>query len=240
MARRAVGTFLVLIATLASSADGQPASPQTARATRKLTPIDEARHDASLRTLRNALLTAAGAKDAAQLLPLFASHVVIDFHDPLTPGEVVNEINGYSPSDQALFWQDLREAVELGFIRRDIDVCAPYVVFQLRERALSDAEPIGIVAARVNVRGEPSVTAPVIDRLSYDVLEAGPEWPRPAQPGQFGGQYQWYQIRTPKGELGWVASKYLRVVRLRSLPERDGERSVRPGGGSWSADHASS
>jgi hypothetical protein len=151
-ARRVVRTFLMLIAALASSVDGQPASPQTARATRKLTPIDAARHDASLRTLRNVLLKAADANDAAQLLPLFASQVVIDFHDPLKPGEVVNEINGYSPSDQALFWQDLREAVELGFIRWGMEVCAPYVIFQLEELALSDAEPIGIVAARVNVR----------------------------------------------------------------------------------------
>jgi hypothetical protein len=209
-ARRVVGTFLVLIATLASSVDGQPASPQTARATRKLTPIDAARHDASLRTLRDAVLKAADAKDAARLQPLLASQVLIDFDKALTPAEVVNEINSYSPSDQALFWQDLREAVELGFIRWGMDVCAPYVGFQLSERALSDAEPIGIVAAGVNVRREPSVTAPIIDRLSYDVLEAGPEEPRPALPGQFGGQYRWRQVRTPKGELGWVASKYLR------------------------------
>jgi len=54
-ARRIARTFLVLIATLASSVDGQPASPQPARATRKLTPTDAARHDASLRPLRNAL-----------------------------------------------------------------------------------------------------------------------------------------------------------------------------------------
>lgn len=209
-ARRLVGTFLALIATLASPVDGQPASPQTARATRKLTPIDAARHDASLRTLRTALLKAADAKDAARLKPLLASQVGIDYDRALTPAEVVNEINGYSPSDQALFWQDLREAVELGFIRWGMDVCAPYVVFQLSERALSDAEPIGIVAAGVNVRRQPSVTAPIIDRLSYDVLEAGPEEPRPALPGQFGGQYQWRQVRAPKGDLGWVASKYLR------------------------------
>jgi hypothetical protein len=180
-ARRVVGTFLALIATLASSVDGQPASPQTARATRKLTPIDAARHDASLRTLRSALLKAADAKDAARLLPVLASRVLIDYDRVLTPAEVVNEINGYSPSDQGLFWQDLREAVELGFIRRDIDVCAPYVVFQLSERAVSDEIPVGIVAAGVNVRRQPSVTAPIIDRLSYDVLEAGPEEPGPAR-----------------------------------------------------------
>lgn len=209
-ARRVVGTFLVLIATLASSVDGQTESLPAAQVTRKLTPIDAARDDASLRALRDALLKAADAKDAAQLLPLFASQVVIDFRTPLTPAEVVNEINGYSPSDQALFWQDLREAVELGFVRWGMEVYAPYVIFQLSERAVSDAVPIGIVAAGVNVRREPSVTAPIVDRLSYDVLEAGPEEPRPAPPGQFGGQYQWYQIRTPEGELGWVASKYLR------------------------------
>jgi len=210
-ARRVVGTLLMLIATLASSVDGRPASPQTARATRKLTPIDAARDDASLRTLRDALLKAADAKDAARLLPLLASQVGIDYNRALTPAEVVNEINDYSPSDQTLFWQDLREAVELGFIRDGMtEACAPYVIFQLEERALSDAEPIGIVAAGVNVRREPSVTAPIIDRLSYDVLEAGPEEPRPAQPGQFGGQYRWRQVRTPKGDLGWVVSKYLR------------------------------
>jgi hypothetical protein len=156
------------------------------------------------------VLKAADAKDAARLQPLLASQVLIDFDKALTPAEVVNEINSYSPSDQALFWQDLREAVELGFIRWGMDVCAPYVGFQLSERALSDAEPIGIVAAGVNVRREPSVTAPIIDRLSYDVLGAGPDAPRPALPGQFGGQYRWRQVRTPKGELGWVASKYLR------------------------------
>jgi hypothetical protein len=165
----------------------------------------------SLRTLRKASLEAADAKDATRLQPQLASHVEIDYNRALTLAEVVNEINGYSPSDQALFWQNLREAVELGFIRWGMtEACAPYVIFQLEELALSDAEPIGIVAAGVNVRREPSVTAPIIDRLSYDVLEAGPEEPRPAQPGQFGGQYQWRQVRTPKGDLGWVASKYLR------------------------------
>jgi hypothetical protein len=197
--------------TILPSVEGQPASMPAAQVTRKLTPIDAAKDDASLRTLRDALLKAADAKDAARLQPLLASQVLIDFNKALTPAEVVNEINGYSPSDQALFWQDFRAAVELGFIRRDIDVCAPYVVFQLSERAVSDEIPVGIVAAGVNVRRQPSVTAPIIDRLSYDVLEAGPEEPRPAPPGQFGGQYQWQQIRTPKGDLGWVASKYLRV-----------------------------
>jgi hypothetical protein len=200
-ARRVVRTFLVLIATLASSVDGQPASPQTARATRKLTPTDASRHDAGLRTLRNALLKAADAKDAARLQPLLASQVGIDYDRALTPAEVVNEIDGYSTSDQALFWQDLRVAVDLGFIRWGMDFCAPYVIFQLSERAVSDEVPVGIVAAGVNVRRKPSVTAPIIDRLSYDVLEAGPEEPRPAQPGQFGGQYLWQQIRTPKVSL---------------------------------------
>jgi hypothetical protein len=95
-ARQVVCTFLVLIATLASSVDGQPASPQTARATRKLTPIDAARHDASLRALRDALLKAADAKDAARLQPLLASQVGIDYDRALTPAEIVNEINGYS------------------------------------------------------------------------------------------------------------------------------------------------
>lgn len=112
-ARRVVGTLLVLSATFAPSVDGQPASLPTAQATRKLKPIDEAKTDASLRTLRDALLTAAEAKDAARLQPLLASKVTIDFDKALTPTEVVKEINGYSPPDQALFWQDLREAVEL-------------------------------------------------------------------------------------------------------------------------------
>lgn len=99
-ARRVVRTFLALVATLASSVDGQLASPQTARATRKLTPIDAARHDASLRTLRDAVLKAADARDATRLQPLLASQVLIDFDKALTPAEVVNEIKSYSPSDQ--------------------------------------------------------------------------------------------------------------------------------------------
>jgi hypothetical protein len=209
---RVLGMLLVLTATLASLADGQPARLPATHATRKLTPLDAARDDASLRALRDALRKAADSKVVARLQPLLASHVRIDYDRALTPAEVVDEIRGYSSSEQALFWQDLREAVNLGFVRQGMtEACAPYVVFQLSERALSDAEPIGIIAAGVRVRREPSVTAPVIDTLSYEVLERGPEAPRAASPGQFSGQYQWYQVRTPKGALGWVASKYLRV-----------------------------
>jgi hypothetical protein len=208
---RVLVILLALTATLASLADGQPVRPPATPATRKLTPLDAARNDASLRALRVALLKAADRKDAARLQPLLAAEVTIDYNRTLTPAEVVDEIRGYSSSDQARFWQDLREAVTLGFIRwGPTDACAPYVIFQLGERALSELEPIGIIAAGVNVRREPSATAPVIDTLSCDVLESGPEPRRSTSLGQFGGQYEWYQIRTPKGELGWVAGKYVR------------------------------
>lgn len=188
-----------------------PQRATTQRKSEKLKRVDAAVHDISLRRLRRDVLKAADPMDRDALRRLMSTVVKIDYDKELTPAQAVAEIESYSATDQALFWQDLREAVTLGFFRDGMGACAPSVIFELPDDVDgSFQQPIGIIAAGVKVRRAPERTSQVIDILSYDIVAMGPELARPATDGQFGGQYEWLQIKTPKGEFGWVLSKYLR------------------------------
>jgi hypothetical protein len=206
-----VGALLASFANFAQSADGERSSLAQIYSGYhyKLTPTDEALRDPSLRALRDAMLRAADARDVARLRPLLAAHVWID-REPLSPSGAIAAIAAYPRDDRIVFWQDLREALRLGFIRQDGDVCAPYAVFQIPQQAYGSFTPLGIVAAGVRIRREPSVDSPIVDTLSYDIVAAEPGDRKPEPSGEFGGVYEWYPVRTSQGALGWVLSKYVR------------------------------
>ena len=99
--------------------------------------------------------------------------------------------------------------VRAGFVSEGPgDLCAPYSVFLLPEEFNGTYAPLAITASGVNVRREPTLASPVIEQLDYDIVAQGTEGSQPAQPGEFDGVYEWYQIKTPRGQLGWVLSKY--------------------------------
>ena len=182
-----------------------------AQSAQRLRPIDEAGRDPRLRSVRDAVLRAAKARDLALLQPLLASRVKVDFDQELAAADATALIAGYSVEEQRLFWQDLREGVQLGFVRQGEYMCAPYAVFQIPDRVDGSFNPVAIIASGVHVRREPSVASPVVDTLSYHIVAEGQDYPKSEGSGRFGGVYEWYQVRTPGGTLGWVLSKYLRL-----------------------------
>ncbi len=97
----------------------------------------------------------------------------------------------------------------MGFVSQGPgDLSAPYFVFLLPEEFNGSYAPLVITAAEVNVRREPRLASPVIEQLDHDVVAQGSKVSQPAEPGKFDGVYEWYQIKTPRGQLGWVLSKY--------------------------------
>lgn len=208
-----LGAFLTCVWSIVSPAgrDGSLVAQTYTGYSYKLTPTDEAARDPRLRNVRDAVLSAAKARDLALLRPLLASRVKVDFDQELAPADATALIAGYSVEEQRLFWQDLREGVQLGFVRQGEDVCAPYAVFQIPDRVDGSFNPVAIIASGVHVRRQPSVASPVVATLSHDIVPEGPDYPKPEGSGKFGGVYEWYQVRTPEGTLGWVLSKYLRL-----------------------------
>lgn len=196
------GLLLLGVAAVAGPTAPLAHSPQAG----SLRPVDEAARDPSLRALRRDLLAAAASRDAARLRPFLAVTVTMDQTRDLTADEVVRWIRSQSPADQTAFWQDLRTAVNLGFLEFGDGMCAPSIVFLLPD----DADGGVAVAARgVRVRREPRADAPIIDTLTFALVEPGPESSRRAAPGFEGGDYEWQQVRLADQRLGWVLSKYL-------------------------------
>jgi hypothetical protein len=186
-------------------------SPQAGKVPR----VDEADRDPGLREIRVGIVAAAASGDAARLRPFLAPQVKIvdEIADDvrLTPDEVVEWIRAQDPVDRQLFWQALRDALTLGFIRHDDLMCAPYVAFVVPMDAVEGMPYVAIVGRGVRVRSEPAQSSPIIARLDLDfvTMAPGPLSPRPAEPGLWGGNYEWFPVSLADRRVGWVLSKYV-------------------------------
>ena len=216
--------MLLLCAWGATRTDADVAVSQTAYRQGKLLPVDVAKNDVGLRRLRRQLLGAAASRDVGRLLPLLGERVRGQIGDEfeVSRGEFPREFARYSAADQLMFWQDLRDAVSLGFARFTQQgegmVCAPYVCGLLDSGFEEDGEPILVVTANgVNVRADPNASSPVIETLHYDLVHRGSDIryrgphvdSRATKSGEFGGTHEWRRFKTPKGRLGWILSKYV-------------------------------
>jgi hypothetical protein len=182
-------------------------SPQAGKVPR----VDEAERDPGLREIRVGIIAAAASGDAARLLPFLAPQVEIPGDLRLTPDEVVEWIRAQDPVDRQLFWQELRDAMTLGFIRAGDVMCAPYVADVMPMDAVEGMPYVAIVGRGVRVRREPAQSSPIIARLDLDfvTMAPGPLSPRPAEPGLGGGNYEWFPVRLADRRVGWVLSKYV-------------------------------
>jgi hypothetical protein len=200
----------------------------------KVARIDEAAHNPELARLRDGVLVAARERDLARLLPLLSDPVRVPRDSELMPmshNEFATWFAGRSTSEQALFWQDLRDAFTLGMAYEraaEPMLLAPYTLVAINtivEPTEKDAyQYYAITGSRVAVRRDPTLSSPIIQRLDHELIEKGPAVPAPMQPGALDGVYEWRQVKTRSGQLGWVASKYALNVfdRRFAVEKRDG------------------
>lgn len=176
----------------------------------KLSPVDEGRQDRSFERFRNSLLEAVRRNDSDFLLKVL--HTKIENGYDVKSG--VDEFKKrWEPQDpESPVWSVLSTALTSGgsFTKRaDVsEFCGPYVVnqwptvLQQLPRGIDSLDFVAITGDDVAVYLEPKVTAPIVTRLSYDVVRSIPNAQVTDRTNpKFSS---WIKIRTPDGKEGYV------------------------------------
>jgi hypothetical protein len=175
---------------------------------RKLNPVDEAPKDPSFKAFRDRLLAAVRQQDETVLYESLDPKITNSFG-----GEGgVTEFNTLwkMGEERTKLWDELATILSMGgsFSGPGIvpkTFCAPYVYSAFPDVQLDATNYAVITGTGVRVRTQPSLNAPIITSLSYDIVELDHE---PAASGE--ANSEWVRIVAPNGKKGYVFGKYIR------------------------------
>jgi hypothetical protein len=174
----------------------------------KLYPVDESSSDPTFAEFRERLLKAVGSHDPKALRDQLAPQVQVNFEGPFTPDEVL--AMGAFDREKGGLWRELREVLRLGTVRQGEQFCAPYVYGKFPAQP-EWMDRVVITGDGIRVHAEPRSTSPVIEKLSYDVVQDGPEGDSEFSPEKIEGEtYPWRQVITPSGQVGYIFGKHVR------------------------------
>jgi hypothetical protein len=207
------------LAVQSTAAQGRSASvPAPAAASHRFPPpVSAADGDPGLADLRDRIRRAVDARAFEPLVPLMSPSVYYDLGESFTPAEFLAESKTWSSAQAAEFWRDLHDALALPIGAAGDTAYASYVALV----RVPQIEWKVATARGVKVRQAPSLSAPVVAELDYDMVEDVTEFAaaRTLPPVRIGGfSYGWLEIVTPAGARGWVVAKdvhsprYLPVV----------------------------
>lgn len=180
--------------------------------TRKVYPVDEGPKDASFLSFRKELMEAIKRHDQKFVLSILDANILNSYGG--NGGiEEFKETWQMDKSDSEL-WETLREILSLGgvFIPDPPEegggmvFCAPYLCGRFPED-IDALDHLVVTARKVNVRARPSLNAPAVATLSFDVV-------RYADPMndtvKHGDGHTWNKIVTLDGKIGYVSGQFLR------------------------------
>jgi hypothetical protein len=188
----------VILAGIALGGSSAPA--------RKLYPVDEGPRDRSFLVFRNRLIDAVRNHDLRFIHHILDPQVVSTFGDAGEPVATFKQIYEGKHAEADL-WKELSAILSLGGqFDGDHVFCAPYVYsrFPTDSDLVIDYE--AVIGKNVRVRARPNEAAPVVERLTYDIVKVDrkgsvpPNSPHPA----------WVKITTPGGRTGYVAHPSIR------------------------------
>lgn len=174
----------------------------------KLYPVDEGVQDPSFSNFREQLKAAIKRRDTKFILNRIAPDIAVGF-GTCSAGVKCFQEKWQLNKPNSDFWQTLDELINLGGsfdnTRGRKVFCAPYVSSKFPsivngEKIQGVPEYSVILGNDVNVRSRPSLNAPVVAQLSYDIVGISFE------PSDF--NKNWVKITTPKP--GYVARKFIR------------------------------
>ena len=203
MTRMAIGIALVLQVVGASSASRR-STEQGRSEPLRLLPTDEANSEPALSSVRAAMLDAVNKHDIDAL----ARNLEPAGWEAFGGIENVRATLG-GPTE---LWDEFKYVLThggaftttRGRVRGRREFCAPYVYGaypNLPDEALDPSFPWAITGRNVRVRARPMATAPVIRRLSYDLVQSD---------GYVGGDASWAVVSLANGRQGYVARAYIR------------------------------
>jgi hypothetical protein len=178
-----------------------PAAGQASR----LLPQDEAARQADFFSFRARLLTAVARRDTAGLLAAVAPEIRNTFGDDNGVEAFRRRWRLDAPDSE--LWGELAAVLALGgTFENESTFVAPYVFSRWPSRY--DAfEYLAVVASSVRVRSEPSSTASVLARSSFQVIRRAGTTPRPLTPQE---DARWEPVRLADGRIGYMAEEFLR------------------------------
>lgn len=157
---RIAGIVLVSLVGLAS----------TAQAPRVLQPVDEAAKVPSFLAFRNSLIAIVKARDAKKLEAVIAPNIKLSFGGDEGLNDFRKMWQPVRPDSK--LWPELATILRLGGSFKGLDhFYAPYVYSNFPNDL--DAFETGVIIDRnVPLRSKPTLGAPVIARLTYEIVEA--------------------------------------------------------------------
>lgn len=211
MRNRILGSLVLLIAAVIGAA-GQE---QFVR------PVDEAGQDPTFAAFRTKLIAAAERRDKAYILGILDPQIKLSFGGD--EGVADFKRMWKFSSRNTPFWKEFLAVIKNGgtFMkengRKTGEFWAPYTYGRFPE-ALDPFEVGAIFGTDVNLRSAPSTTAPVVARLSYNVVEIQPE----TVPKSGRSEYpDWWEVKTLGGLRGYVRKEYVRgALDLRAAFEK--------------------
>jgi hypothetical protein len=184
---------------------------QDASAVRRLAPHDVSRTNAALREVRDRVMSAAVAERIEQLAPWLADHIYAE-PDGGPRAAFIETFRRQPAETRALFWQELRDALGLGLTygRGGTEACAPYTFRRIPEGDREDQVLMAVTGSGVALREQPRADSPVLERLTYDLVELLSADPADQPAAEGSGRYHWFKVKAPSGRSGWVHSRHVR------------------------------
>lgn len=187
--------ILLLLALSLSAAADNP----------RLYPVDEAGQVPEFYLFRADLLRTVWAQDTDAVIALLTPDANLSFGGHNGPA-AFRHLWCDAPGQSENLWQILEQTLLLGgtFVDGDArrEFTAPYV-HSTWPPAVDAYRSAAVTGADVRLRAQPSRTAPVRQRLDFDIVQyTGQE--REAE------GIRWCEIALADGTTGWVAARYLR------------------------------
>lgn len=210
MLRMRLWPFAMLAVLLANTANAE-----------RLYPRDEARQDRSFLAFRRQLMTAVRKKDREYLLRVLDPKILVNFGGGQGIGAFQEEWNLKSPGTP--IWDTLADVLthggefyQEGSVR---GFAAPYTSSAFPDE-LDAFEYLCVIGANIPLRSQPDERAPIVTRLSYDLV-------RLANPAAGFGPTEkpWVQVTTDSGRRGYLPRRWVRSpIGYRATFEKRGGR----------------
>jgi hypothetical protein len=184
-------------------------SEQEPTSLQKLYPLDESNLDPSFVDFRTKLAEAIQRRDLEFVLKIAHPEITLGSPEDFpNPQDSLKKMFGPAKYETDM-WRELRDMISLGAVRTYGKFCAPYLYTRFPEE-LDPFEYLVITEENVRVRAEPKSTAPVVARLSYDIVKRRWQGYSAVYESINGEEYPWWRIETPSGRIGYVWGRYAR------------------------------
>jgi hypothetical protein len=173
----------------------------------KLYPIDQGTTDPSFKTFREELRAAIKSRDSKFILNSLAPDVLVSYGGCEGVKCFIQFWKLNQPNSK--IWDTLSNVLSLGgsfeTYKGEKYFCAPYVFSEFPDRVNGEElmgvhEYAAIIGQNVNVRLRPSLNAPIVTSLSYDIIKLD------QSPNHSSGN--WFKILAPTP--GYVSSQFIR------------------------------